>query len=172
MINAKKKRKEKGLHSSVKRGLAQNQEDVALPGRLKVNSVSATAARHSPSFAWWRSESADQSLGRPGYYFHFTLPPSCVRDYVEPRAGRNAGHHVPGARARRRHEVTQTLKERKVKRCVSLRSSADTSWAPAWRRSLRIGGEPCVKSRIADAYCWLLDAVTLFCSQKRSKITS
>lgn len=51
------------------------------------------------AFASWRSESADRSLRRPGFCFHYTLPPSCMRDYVEPCAGRNSGHHVLGARA-------------------------------------------------------------------------
>lgn len=87
------------MRSFLKRLKAQKQEATILWGRLnsalglRVGRLWRCSSRLPLlllAFAAWCSEAAAHSLRRPGV----GAPPSCIRDYVKPCAGRNSYHHV------------------------------------------------------------------------------
>lgn len=90
------------MRSFLKRLIAQKQEATILWGRLnsalglRVGRLWRCSSRLLLlllAFAAWCSEAATHSLRRPGVVFT-GAPPSCIRDYVKPCAGRNSYHHV------------------------------------------------------------------------------
>lgn len=148
------KKKKKNLAPSIKRWLAQKREGVAETevslSRSRLHLLGDAASRPTVPSA--------------GPAFVFTIR------FLRPAWGITSSHaragipvimcSVRGPRLQARGDAAARLLAEEVKRCVSPHLSVDTS--------LGVGGEWCVKSRIADAsLSW-----PFLYSQKRSKVTN
>lgn len=148
------KKKKKNLAPSIKRWLAQKREGVA------ETEVSLSRSR----LHLLRDAASRPTVPSAGPAFVFTIR------FLRPAWGITSSHaragipvimcSVRGPRLQARGDAAARPLAEEVKRCVSPHLSVDTS--------LGVGGEWCVKSRIADAsLSW-----PFLYSQKRSKVTN